>query len=100
VFAELANRFQLVIPNAAVLEDDASALAFLRTAIFHWDAVPLTAQFVYRVHSHWCGKGWKTPVVIVHGTFDIPDTDESEVSTSEDSEDCSSGSEDTDLDIG
>jgi hypothetical protein len=24
----------------------------------HYDAIPKTAQFVYRVHCIWCGKGW------------------------------------------
>jgi hypothetical protein len=71
-------------------------LVFLKTTIYHWEAIPLTAQFVYRIHSHWCGKGWKIPVVIIRGTLDVPDTDESELSTSE--EDFSSGSDEEDLD--
>jgi hypothetical protein len=91
-FEQLAAEFQLVIPSAAVLEDGASALIFLRTVIFHWEAISLTAQFVYRVHLHWCGSGWKIPVVIIDDRLNVPDTDESEISTSE--EDYSSGSED------
>jgi hypothetical protein len=90
---ELATRFRLIIPNATVLQD---ALVFLKTTIYHWEVIPLTAQFVYHIHSHWCGKGWKIPVVIIRGTLDVPDIDESELSTSE--EDFSSGSDAEDLD--
>jgi hypothetical protein len=74
-----------------VLRDEASALVFLKTTIFHWEAIPWTAQYVFRVHSHWCacGNGWKMPVVIANNLSDVPDTDEG---TSEE-EDCSSESE-------
>jgi hypothetical protein len=51
----------------------------------------LTAQFVFRVHSPWCGKGWKIPVVIIRSMLDVPDTDESEVSTSEEDSVCLKG---------
>jgi hypothetical protein len=95
-FALLATRFQLIIPTAAVLTDDASAFMFLRSAIFHWHAIPWTAQFVFHVHSHWCRKGWKMPVPIIKDLLEAPDTDEGDLSMSD--EDCSSGAEDTDMD--
>jgi hypothetical protein len=90
-FGILSSWFQLVVPSPPVLRDEASALVFLKTVIFHWEAIPWTAQFVFRVHSHWCGNGWKVPVVIIDGLVDVPDTDEGELSSEE--EDCSSESE-------
>jgi hypothetical protein len=51
------------VPASPLSDDQATAL--LRSLIFHWDAIPRTAQFVYRIHCIWCGKGWSDPVEVV-----------------------------------
>ena len=56
----LQAQFGITAP-ASLLSDD-QATSFLRSIIFHWEAIPRTVQFVYRVHCIWCGKGWSTPL--------------------------------------
>jgi hypothetical protein len=41
------------------------ALPMIWSIVFHWDAIPSTAQFVYRIHFIWCGKGWTRLVELV-----------------------------------
>jgi hypothetical protein len=59
----LQDCYSIHIPAAPFTDDQSTSL--LWTIIFHWDAIPWTAQFVYRVHCIWCGKGWSAPVQIV-----------------------------------
>jgi hypothetical protein len=53
-----------ITPPTPPLSDEAS-ITFLRKIIFHWDAIPKTAQFVYRIHTIWCGKGWVDSVEVL-----------------------------------
>jgi hypothetical protein len=59
----LQDRYSIQIPANPLTDDQSTSL--LRTIIFHWEAIPWTAQFVYRVHCIWCGNGWSAPVQIV-----------------------------------
>jgi hypothetical protein len=51
---ELRSRFAINVPTYPT--DDYADFC-LKRMIFHWEAVPLTARYIYRVHEMWCGKG-------------------------------------------
>jgi hypothetical protein len=51
---ELRSRYAINIPDNTTVD---FADFYLKIIIFHWDAVPLKACCVYRVHELWCGKG-------------------------------------------
>jgi hypothetical protein len=62
LFNELRSRCAINIPADTTVD---FADFYLKIIIFHWDAVPLTACCVYRVHESelWCGKGTRYRLV-------------------------------------
>jgi hypothetical protein len=46
---------QMLARSATHSSDDQTTV--LQSIVFHWDAIPSTAQFVYRIHFIQCGKG-------------------------------------------
>jgi hypothetical protein len=70
-------------PRAFVQTAEHIAGFCLKRMVFHWDTVPLTARYVYRIHEMWCRKGnVSIPVHILRDTpvesFDLVDESASE----------------------
>jgi hypothetical protein len=74
----LNSQYGIPVPHSPL--SDEQAIALLRSIVFHWDAIPWTAQFVYRVQCLWCGNGWTAPVELLPGNqiapADVLDSDE------------------------